>query len=331
MSNFQVDKASEALKELRRWRDELKLDSDGLSPEKVHNFAMLSRVIPFFCGSHDKEGRPLYIEKTGKIQVQLLSERVQRSDFIKLHVIGMEKMTKLMQENSRKFGKPVHQLTTVLDLSGLGLAHRNVLHFLHLATELDQKYYPDIVAKVLVVNAPWVLPGLWEMIKMFVHESLQSRVYVLSNTRELLQHIDAAQLPEEYGGTLKVNLPELSEAEAQAELLKDRHGLQFEQVTVPAGSALELDLHGETGAEFQWSFEVSGGYDIALSVSIVPDSNPAAAPTPLAPATRSTAGKGGYRATEPCTLLFKWDNSYSYWNGKELRYHASVKHPPAAK
>lgn len=39
---------------------------------------------------------------------------------------------------------------------------------------------------------------------------------------------------------------------------------------------------------------------------------------------RGVTNKGTHMASAPCTLKFKWDNTFSYFYGKYLKYHVDV-------
>lgn len=49
-------------------------------------------------------------------------------------------------------GHPVCQVTSIIDLDGLGLGHRHAVGLLQRATQLDGQYYPSIIGDMYVLN-----------------------------------------------------------------------------------------------------------------------------------------------------------------------------------
>lgn len=318
---FDSAKGAQSYLDYRKWRTEYKVEAllQGAPP-----FDDLARkLIPHGYIGNDKEGRPVYYEKTGKIRVNELLQLLSAEDFIKSHVYGMESLMRKMEESSKKRGKTIDCLTTVLDLNGLSLNHSFAFPLLQKVTEFDYKTYPERVGLILVINAPWIAPTLWEGIKRFIDESTKSKLVVLSGNykEELLKYIDADNLPQEYGGNAP-NIPEATEEELKKFTHVDKSGLALTDQYVAAGYNHTVELKGKKDDEFQWSFEVQGGYDIEFSVKMQEDGKDKSAAIKVP--SRCTTNKGSYVATGDCTVTFLWDNAYSYFNGKNIKLHASV-------
>eukprot|EP01006_Ploeotia_vitrea_P044868 TRINITY_DN66880_c5_g1_i1.p2 TRINITY_DN66880_c5_g1~~TRINITY_DN66880_c5_g1_i1.p2 ORF type:complete len:410 (-),score=252.58 TRINITY_DN66880_c5_g1_i1:104-1333(-) len=317
-----VDKAAQNVVDVLAWRKERKMETilergpplDGL----------LNKIMPCSFYESDKDGRPVFIEKTGKIATWQLAE-VDEQTFLEHHAWVMERMCQMAADNTKKLGKPVHDVTVIMDLQGVGLGHRNVLWYARKATQMDTVYFPYRVGRVFVLNTPWMMPGLYEMVKVFLPAYIKSNVHVLGADykTQLLKYIDAEHLPEEYGGACKRNVPEYSVEEIKKEMLRDQTGEKLLEHHVPAGQAFELTFDGDKGDVFRWSFRVAYEYDVEFTATLVPKADPTKT-VQLARTARIITAKGEYTATEPCTVHFKWDNSYSYWNGKDLRYSATV-------
>lgn len=325
-AGFNVEKGAKAYSDYRKWRIESKIDNVLQGPPPL--IEVMPKLIPYAYHGFDKAGRPMYIEKTGKIRVNEMLQLVTAEDVVRSHVYGMEFLRNRMEESSKKLGKPVDTLTTILDLNGLGLSHTYALPMLQKATELDVKYYPELVSKIFVVNAPWIAPTVYEAIKRFLDESLKSKFVVLGSNfkEELLKHIDADQLPEEYGGTCKCKggcVPEATDDELKELTHRDASGLKLDEVYVGAGYNHKVVLDGKKGNEFQWSFEVKDNYDVDFSIQMMEAGKDK--PVDVKMNSRCVTNKGSYIATGDCSLTFLWDNSFSYFNGKYVKLHASVK------
>lgn len=114
--------------EFLKWRAEHKIDEILDKPPAASS--LLSKVIPSLFYGVDKNGIPIYIERTGRIHAAQLLQHVERAEFLAHHAWGLEQMRRCMRESSAKTGRPIHTFNTILDLSGLSLSHRNALSFL---------------------------------------------------------------------------------------------------------------------------------------------------------------------------------------------------------
>ncbi len=65
-----------------------------------------------------------------------------------------------------------------------------------------QAYYPETLANLYIINAPWIFHPLWALIKPWLDPVTKNKFHILgSSFREKLQEvIDLDQLPVEYGG-----------------------------------------------------------------------------------------------------------------------------------
>jgi hypothetical protein len=105
---------------------------DILNDASFPSFATIRTVIPYAYHGDDKEGRPIYIEKSGQIATAALADPaiVPPDHLLHSHIYGVELMQRRMYENSLKTGKRVNGITTILDFEGLGFHHRQCLHVL---------------------------------------------------------------------------------------------------------------------------------------------------------------------------------------------------------
>jgi CRAL/TRIO domain len=324
--HYNVDEAVTAFVDMVKWRIEAKVDSvmDSLPP-KYDDICLL---MPHQYPGVDKAGRPVYIERTGYTRIGELNQIASVDEMLRVHIYGMELMDRKMKASSAKLGKEVDTFVTLLDLENLSLAVTSAIPLLRAVTDLDYKYYPDRVERVFIINAPWIMPTVWASIQYFLPETLKARIQILgTDYKEILaQHFDAENLPEEYGGTAPpIKLP--TDEDAKSILNRDASGLSLDEHHVAAGQALEKKFKLSAGDTIVWSFKVTGDYDVGFSCSMQDGHEPAAdAPvTSLKPESRIITHKGEYTVDKDVTVTLKWDNSFSYWNGKDLKYHASVR------
>lgn len=66
-------------------------------------------------------------------------------------------------------------------------------------------HYPELLATKFFVNVPRVLAWVFGAISNFLSKETVAKFVVLSDARELNKYIDLDQLPERYGGQMKLD------------------------------------------------------------------------------------------------------------------------------
>jgi len=130
----------------------------------------------------------------------------------------------------------------------------------------------------------------------------------------LLDLIDADQLPVEYGGTCSCSggcIPVHLNNE----------------IYVSAGSSHEATVQVSSGSSLTWAFQ-SIAHDISFEVV---HNSPTGERKVLSPKERCTTAasktvKGNVTISDPGTVSVIFDNSYSYWTGKTIKYRLDVEH-----
>ena len=329
VNSFHVDPARKQFIDYIHWRANHKLDTVLQTiPNKID---VIRTLVPHAYHGYDRAGRPNYIEKTGKIHCDALADEsvLPREDFINSHMWGVENLMRLCHESSLKLGKRVETFTSIIDMNGLGFSHRTALPLLNQCMTLDSTYYPEFIGKLFVLNTPWVAPMMYNMTAPFVPAEIRSRVYVLKDVSELHEHVDPAQLPVELGGTCQQHGGELCVDEPDATainaLVQTAHddGLEKVYVSTEYEKRLECD---EKGGTFTWFFECDEGYDVDFSVEIVDGggSGGSGGKKYAKMPSRCQTNRGSYEAKGKCAVRLFWDNSFSWMNGKNVKFSAHV-------
>lgn len=78
------------------------------------------------------------------------------------------------------------------------------------ASKISQDYYPEMLGKLYIVNAPYVFSAAWTIIKGWIDEKTRAKITVMSSghEKELLKYVDEDQLMEYLGGKNKDGLNE---------------------------------------------------------------------------------------------------------------------------
>eukprot|EP00954_Amorphochlora_amoebiformis_P025119 1370984-Amorphochlora_amoeboformis.AAC.1 len=88
-----------------------------------------------------------------------------------------------------------------------------------------------------------------------------------------------------------------------------------------AGDKFEICIEAENSAgTFGWYFVSEGDYDVGFSVT-VEEKDGKIEPRKF---NKIIADKGSYTSKGPCVVRIVWDNSYSLFTSKTIKYYASV-------
>lgn len=201
--NFDFDKVRIMFEECLKWRKEQDVDN-VCSLE----FPKIKEVFPYYPHGYfgtDKKGRPVYFEKYSNLNLKKMFALMNKEEFMKYYIQSYERVVHVIfKEASRARGKLVERTVTILDVKGLGLMDvSSNKEFLKLATKIAQDYYPEMMAKMFIINAGFSFKAIWSIVKVFLDKKTTDKVSLLGSDykKALLEWIDEDQLPVAYGGT----------------------------------------------------------------------------------------------------------------------------------
>ena len=92
-------------------------------------------------------------------------------------------LNKIFPTCSRLAGRPIEQTFTVLDLEGvsMSMASSRVWNFVKLASSIGQDYYPEILGKMFIVNAPFLFSGFWAVVKPLLDEKTKNKITIVGS------------------------------------------------------------------------------------------------------------------------------------------------------
>ncbi|XP_039141538.1 phosphatidylinositol/phosphatidylcholine transfer protein SFH11-like isoform X1 [Dioscorea cayenensis subsp. rotundata] len=205
MRGFDIVKAKEALLSMLKWRKEFGVDAIA-KDFKLNEYEKVKKYYPHGFHGVDRNGRPVYIERTGMVELMALLNENSIDDYIKYHISQQEKTLNLrFPACSLAAKKHIASSTTILDVKGVGLNSfsKPARELFTGIQKIDSNYYPDTLNQLFIVNAGSSFVVLWKMLKAFLDARTLSKIHVLGNKfqNKLFEAVDPSNLPEFLGGT----------------------------------------------------------------------------------------------------------------------------------
>ncbi|KAL8230462.1 hypothetical protein R6Q57_000240 [Mikania cordata] len=193
--DMDIDKACAMFLKHLKWRKTF-IPNGSISVSEVQNEIAQNKM--FMQGS-DKLGRPItvvfggkhFCNKKGGVE-ELNSRLIVINNLSNVNIIRIP-------TGQEKF-------VVIGDLQGWGYSCSDIHGYLA-ALSILQDYYPERLGKMFILHVPYVFMAAWKMVYPFIDEKTKEKIVFVENKQlksTLLKDIDENQLPEIYGGNLKL-------------------------------------------------------------------------------------------------------------------------------
>ncbi|BGP29438.1 cytosolic factor, phosphatidylinositol/phosphatidylcholine transfer protein [Rhodotorula toruloides] len=164
----------------------------------------VDKLYPRFYHKTDKDGRPVYIEQLGKLDLTELYKVTTPERQMQSLVVEYEKFQReRLPICSELQGHVIETSCTIMDLKGVGLSQFwKVKNYVQEASAISQNNYPESMGKFYIINAPWAFSTVWSLVKGWLDEATVAKIHILGSSYrdELLKQVPADSLPKFLGG-----------------------------------------------------------------------------------------------------------------------------------
>ncbi|WFD05404.1 hypothetical protein MVES1_000734 [Malassezia vespertilionis] len=195
-------------KEAEQWRKENNVNELYESfnfPERE----AVSKIYPQYYHKIDANGRPVYIEQLGRLNIKELFEITTPERLIQQLIYEYEKF---QRERLPVCSEIRHELIetscTILDLKNVGVSQFwKVSSYVQQASKIGQYYYPETMGRFYIINAPFIFTTVWSVIKGWLDPVTTEKIQILGSSYigELSKQIPVESIPSILGG--KCNCP----------------------------------------------------------------------------------------------------------------------------
>ncbi|EFN52249.1 hypothetical protein CHLNCDRAFT_54578 [Chlorella variabilis] len=188
-----------------QWRKGAEVDT-VLTDFVFHERQEFSKWYPEAFYGVDRTGRPVYVQQPGKIDTTQLWKFTTMERCVRYHLQQQERYWRLIAPScSLAAGRLHEQSLVVIDMDGVGISTitGEVRKIMATIMQIDQDYYPELMWKCVIINAPTTFRVIWSMIKYLLDARTQVKIEVLGADyqAELLQLIAPEHLMQCYGGS----------------------------------------------------------------------------------------------------------------------------------
>ncbi|EZG68111.1 CRAL/TRIO domain protein [Gregarina niphandrodes] len=183
-------KTPEVLKMLKNdleWREVENVE--GTAQETMSNEfkTSLHALYPHGYYGCDREGRPVYYDRIGKMKSKEILQQFNKEDMVKYWINGYENLMRVvLPACSLQQGRRIYQGVTVLDMEGTSMGEfTRSRELLNMLLSVGQYHYPECMARTYIIRSTWTFRAIWKLVKPLLAEDTVKKVTIVDNGKEL--------------------------------------------------------------------------------------------------------------------------------------------------
>jgi len=203
--NFQLDQAWKMIEADVKWRKENDVDAILDTFPKSKYFKQFLEYWPGRIHGKDKEGFSAYFEKLGSVDAKSFMYTFPEKEVVRFHIFLVEAGIQSYERTCIEHGLPENGGETFIeDLNGLGWSHmyKPGINLVKLCSSIDEAHYPELLKKMIVINAPRIFTLFWAILKPIMDKRTIEKIEILGcDYRSVVEkHVDKAFIPKYLGG-----------------------------------------------------------------------------------------------------------------------------------
>ena len=189
---YKIDKTIDMFKKYLKWREEIKID-EIIKMEFPEEAELLS-YYPQGLHKTDKDGRPIYYELLGRLNLEQILKITSFERLFSYNIKNLEYyLSEAFPASSKAIGKNVSQFFSIIDLKGFSakLLSKKVYEYLKNTLTATQNYYPEMLGQMYIINSNLVFKACWTVIKAFLDDKTKGKIIFVGKDykKKLLKHV----------------------------------------------------------------------------------------------------------------------------------------------
>mmetsp|Transcript_38590 Transcript_38590/g.89294 ORF Transcript_38590/g.89294 Transcript_38590/m.89294 type:complete len:231 (-) Transcript_38590:221-913(-) len=184
-TNFCRDQACERLAASAAWKKDVEIKDKLQNASWLEEERAMRHVLLYDYIGLDRHGRPVLVERIGAWNVEAVLEATEDLEKFKmLHSMADEILLEMERPAEAKDSRG---FVLILDMDGLSAWHLRpgLISAFAAVSKIDEAHYPDTVAHVFVVNAPWIFQAVFAMIRPFLNKDTLTKIHFSTGATQL--------------------------------------------------------------------------------------------------------------------------------------------------
>ncbi|KEG08036.1 hypothetical protein DQ04_08171030 [Trypanosoma grayi] len=338
-------------------------------------------IAPYYsAGYHywDKEGHPVLYDFSGRARVKELMSSAslvtpvgkQAKDTITAYHLYMNLVQERLVQyadvlNVAKGGRRILGTTVVFDAEGLhlGMISSQILDVVRAILQMDQKYFPEVLHRLFVVNCPGIVMHVYGLVKGSLDKNTQQKLSFCSKSQSLevlKKVIDEDKIPSILGGSCKCSGGCIPGVDGECQDIREVGKIVplTQNISVGAGKKHTVELEVQPEDEVHWEFRCTKGngghaadihFDVTFTahdsaeesmessmelskktLKTTKGAHPCAASSKPVKSGKLDTDCDRFCTTERGVVKLVWDNYHSWIHGKHLQLRINQSNCSAA-